>query len=159
LRNREGKGLNTSYLKALDKLTFAKADVERLWEEGQEQVRNEGKTFEDRQAYYILENIIENLDTAIYELKRYTLPVIEGKLLEDKELGKFELIREDNGKGLGWLFSCGDYLEVYDQEYKDWYPGRVEHMTRNGTTGYYFYCNTLKHPFLYTGMKVRIRRK
>lgn len=151
--------MNTSFLKALDKLTYAKADIEQLWEEGQKQIRREGKYFEDRQAYYILQNAIENLDTAIYKLKRYTWPAIEGKLREDKERNKFELIREDNGKGLGWFLSCGDYLEVYDEENRDWFPGRVEHTTRDGITGYYFYCSDLENPFLYTGMKARIRKE
>lgn len=147
--------MNSSYLKALDKLTFAKSDIERLWEEGQK----EGKSFEDKRAYYILENIIESLDTAVYKLKRYSWPAIEGKLLEDKEREKFELIREDNGKSIGYMFSCADYLEVYDQDTGEWYAGRVEHTTRDGRTGYYFYCSDLDNPFLYTGMRARVRKE
>lgn len=147
--------MNINYLKALDKLTFAKTDIENLWLEGQK----EGKSFEDRQAYYILENIIDSIDSAAYKLKRFSLPAIEGKLLEDTDREKFELIRQDNGSGLGWFFSCGDYLEVYDQDTGEWYTGRVEHTTRDGITGYYF-CNAyLGNPFLYTGMRARVRKE
>lgn len=147
--------MNNSYLRALGKLTLAKSDIEKLWEDGQ----TEGKSFEDKQAYYILESIIEELDTAAYKLKRYSLPAIEGKLQEDKDREKFELIRNDTGRGLGWFFSCGDYLEVWDDEEKEWYPGRVEHTTREGTKGYYFHNSDLGHPFLYTGMKARVRKE
>lgn len=147
--------MNIHYLKALDKLTFAKSDIEKLWEEGQKS----GKSFEDKQAYSILESIIERIDIAAHTLKRYSWPAIEGKLQEDGERKKFELIRQDTGKGLGWFFSCADYLEVYDQDSGEWYSGRVEHTTRDGYTGYYFYCTDLGHPFLYTGMVCRIRKE
>lgn len=50
-------------------------------------------------------------------------------------------------------------FEVYDQETREWYPGRVEHTTRDGYTGYYFYNSELESPFLHTGMKVRIRKE
>lgn len=147
--------MNIHYLKAIDKLIFAKSDIEKLFEQGQEV----GKSFEDKEAYYILENIIEKMDTAAFRLKRLSLPSIEGKLQEDCERKKFELIRQDTGKGLGWFFSCGDYLEVFDPETDEWYSGRVEHTTRDSTTGYYFVNNEIGNPFLYTGMRVRIRKE
>lgn len=148
--------LNINYLQALDKLSFAKSDIEKLWDEGQKATN---KSFEDKKAYYILDNVIEEIDMAIGKLKRFSLPAIEGKLQEDPDREKFELIRSDTGKGVGYLFSCGDYLEVYDHESDEWYVGRVEHGDFNGHRGYYFYCNDLKHPFLYTGMRARIRRE
>jgi len=145
--------MNNNYLKAMDKLSFAKSDIEKLFEEAQ---KAKERSFEDRAAYNIIENIIERLDTAIDRLKRYSLPTIEGRLIEDRDRSKFELVR-DNGKGLGWFFSCGDYLEVFDDG--EWYSGRVEHTTKNDYTGYYFYNSDLEHPFLYEGMRVRIRRE
>lgn len=147
--------MNSNYLKALDKLNFAKSDIEKLIEEG----HKAGNSFEDKQAYRILEAIIEKIDDAAYRLKRFSLPCIEGKLLEDKDREKFELIRKDNGNGLGWFFSCGDYLEVFDKETGEWYPGRVEHTTKDGVTGYYFCCSYMDDPFLYTGMVCRIRKQ
>lgn len=151
---KEGLNMNSNYLNASERLERAKTDIKSLWEEGQ----NDNKGFENKQAYRILENIIENMDTAVYKLKRYSMEAIEGELLEDSYLDKFELIRNDNGKGIGYSFSCGDYLEVFDNESGEWYAGRVEHTTRNGVTGYYFYCNELGHPFLYGGLRARVRR-
>lgn len=147
--------MNINYLKALDKLNFTKSDIEKLWEEAQKP--NE-KSFENGQAYCIIENIMESLDMAVYKLKRLSLPVKQGRLVEDTSRGKFDLI-QDNGRDLGgWLFSCGDYLEVLGDD-GEWYSGRVEHTSRNGQTGYYFYNSELDHPFLYTGMKARVRRE
>jgi len=146
--------MNINYLKALDKLNFAKSDIEKLWNEADEA---SSISFEDKEAYFIIENIIERIDTAVHQLKRLSLPAIEGKLQEDTVHEKFELIRKDNGQGLGRFFNCGDYLEVYDQETGEWQTGRVEHTTRNGQSGYYFYNNYMVNPFLYTGMKARVR--
>lgn len=145
--------MNINYLKALDKLNFTKSDVENLWEEAQKSKEN---GFENKQAYYIIENILEDLATAVHKLKRLSLPVEEGRLFEDSERGKFELVK-NNGKSVGWFFSCGDYLEVFWDD-GEWYPGRIEHTTRNGQSGYYFYNSELGHPFLYSGMKARTRR-
>lgn len=147
--------MNINYLKILDKVTYAKSDIEKLYSEAQ---KADEKSFEDREAYIIVENFLENLDIVEHRLKRLSLPTVEGQLQEDKELGKFELIRFDTGKSIGWQFSCGDYLEVYDDD-GEWYQGRVEHTTKNGTTGYYFYNSDLNHPFLCTGMRCRIRRE
>lgn len=156
--------MNINYLKIIDNLIITKSDIEALLEEVvtsdvkrfvQEGREAEPRSFEDAAAYNIVENIIESLDKAIDRLKRYSLPTIEGKLIEDKERNKFELVR-DNGKGLGWFFSCGDYLEVFNDG--EWYSGNVEHTTRNDYTGYYFYNSDLQHPFLYEGMRVRIRK-
>jgi len=147
--------MDINYLKIIDKLSFAKSDIEDLFEKGQ----SGEKGFENRQAYYIVENILEELDTAFYKLKRFSSPAIEGRLQEDTGLERFELIRKDNGKSLGWFFSCGDYLEVYDPESEEWYTGRVEHTTRDGQKGYYFYNRDLDNPFLCTGMVCRVRKQ
>lgn len=143
--------MNVNYRKILDKVIFAKQDIEKLWQEA------ESKTFEDKHAYRIAENLVDQLETVIHRLERLTMPVIEGKLREDPEREKFELIRSDTGKGIGWQFSCGDYIEVKDDE-GEWHPGRVEHTTRDGCTGYYFCNYDMDNPFLNTGMKARIRK-
>jgi hypothetical protein len=147
--------MDINYLKIIDGLSFAKSDIEGLFEKAQ----SGEKGFENRQAYHIVENILGDIDTALYKLKRYSSPAIEGILQEDRERKKFELIRNDNGKSLGWFFSCGDYLEVYDRESEEWYTGRVEHTTREGQKGYYFFNNDLDNPFLYTGMVCRVRKQ
>lgn len=92
------------------------------------------------------------------QLKRLSLPAIEGKL-QEQENEKFELIRNDNGKSIGYQFSCGSYLEVWNDEEKEWQAGRVEHTTKNGHSGYYFVCSDMENPFLYTGMKARVRKE
>jgi hypothetical protein len=146
--------MNINYFKCLDKLNNAKSDIENLWEQAQ---LSNTKSFEDKQAYHLIENILESLDTAYYKLHRLSLPTIEGKLKEDTQTGKFELIENETGKGMGWQFSCGSYLEVFGDD-GEWYPGRVEHTTRDGYKGYYFYNCELEHPFLYTGLRARTRR-
>ncbi len=147
--------MNTSYLKAIDKITLAYSDINRLWEDGQLVC----KSFEDKEAYAILEDLLERMDMAAYRLKRFASPAIEGKLQEDPVRKKFELIQSDTGKGVGYQFSCGDYLEIWDDEEKEWRAGRVEHTSRDGYAGYYFFCPGMGNPFLYTGMKARIRQK
>lgn len=147
----EGKNMDANYLKILDKITFFKADIEKLYN-----AATNTNSFENRKASIFIENIIEQLGDAEYTLKRLSKPTIEGKLQENTELEKFEFIRKDNGKGLGWYFTCSNYLEVKGDD-GEWYSGRVEHTTRDGNTGYYFYNTELGHPFLYTGMVARIR--
>lgn len=146
--------MNNSYRKALSKLEIAKSDIESLWNEGQ---KSNNKSFEDKQANRILENIIEEIDTSAYKLKRFTMPVIEGTLRE-ADNGKFELY-DDNGKYVTY-FSCGSPIEcyLYDdyEESNVWYPGRVEHKSENGVKGYYFVGPD--NPYLYNGMKARIRQ-
>lgn len=79
---------------------------------------------------------------------------IQGKL-EEQSNGKFELIKS-NGKGLGYDFSCGSGIEVWDENQKIWEPGRVEGRQVNGTNVYYFYNKRMEYPALYNGMVVRI---
>lgn len=113
------------------------------------------KGFENKRAYRQIENLKDEMESALYELEYISRPAIEGKLREmDNE--KFEFI-DKNGKYVTY-FSCGSRIEVYDPDEDEWHIGRVEHKRENGTSGYYFYCSYLGHPFLYTGMRARIRR-
>ena len=145
--------MNENYLKILDRATFTKSEIERLFQDAQD-----SKGFENNRAYSIVETLVEQLDTVIYKLKRLSMPAVEGKLQEDTSRNKFELIRSDNGRGLGWFFSCGDYLEVMGDD-GEWYSGRVEHTKRDGYTGYYFCNDDIENPFLFTGMVARVRRE
>lgn len=146
--------MDTNYLKILDKVDFAFSDIESLFNK----VQLEKKSFENRQAYYIVENLLEYLDRAKDRLKRISFPAIEG-WLQEQDNNKFELIRIETDRSIGYQFSCGSYLEVWNDEEKQWEAGRVEHTTKYGNTGYYFVCSDMDNPFLYTGMKARVRRE
>lgn len=136
--------MDMNYLKAIDRVKFAAADIQKLLEAAPV------KAFEDKQAYCIFESLLEDLHLAINKAERFTKSPAEGKLQEMGN-GKFELV-SSNGKNIG-CFSCGSPLEVYSHEEGEWFSGRVEH--KNGY--YYFYCTDLGHPALFTGMNVRIR--
>lgn len=113
------------------------------------------KSFEGKQSYRIVEDLQDELETALYELDYISKPAIEGKLHE-MDNGKFELI-DDNSK-YGAYFSCGSRIEIYDPETGKWHIGRVEHKMENDRQGYYFRCGDMDNPYLYTGMTARIRR-
>ena len=136
--------MDMRYLKAIDRVKFTAADLEKLLEAAPV------KTFEDRQACLIFKSLSEDLRSAASRVEGFVKPVVEGKLHE-MDGGKFELVSA-NGKSMG-AFSCGSPLEVYSQAEGQWFPGRVEH--KNGY--YYFYCADLDHPALFTGMKARTR--
>lgn len=118
-------------------------------------VENESpKSFEDKQAYRIINQIYDDVDLLLDKLEYLSKPFIEGKLREmDNE--KFELI--SNGKSVAY-FSCGSRIEIYDPEENEWNLGRIEHRRDDNGNGYYFFCSSMGHPFLHTGMRARIRR-
>ena len=140
--------MHINYLKAADELKAAMSDIKQLMESASR------KSFEDKIAYRYLEGIVEKMDVAIDRIEHYSRPAKEGTLREmDNE--KFELL-DKNGKHVR-SFSCGSPIECfieYDDE-AEWHSGRVEHTTRDGYSGYYFYG--ADKPFLYTGMRARIR--
>ena len=140
--------MNNNYLKIKDKLTYLKRDLENVLEEGH------NKTFEDGIAYNYVEDLIERLDTAIYKIEHFSKSVIEGTL-QETDGGKFELL-DRKGKYVTY-FSCGSPIECYVEYDGDlqWVSGRVEHTTRDGYSGYYFYGG--EKPFLYSGMRARVR--
>jgi len=137
--------MDISYLKAIDRIKFAAADIQKLLEAAPV------KTFEDKQAYCIFESLLADLQSAISMAERFAKPAVEG-ILQEMDNGKFELI-SNNGKSI-CRFSSGSPLEVFSQAECEWHSGRVEH--KNGY--YYFYCTDLGHPALFTGMKARIRQ-
>jgi hypothetical protein len=113
------------------------------------------KGFENRRAYRVIEKLKDEIETALHELEYISMPAIEGKFREmDNE--KFELV-DQRGKYITH-FSCGSRVEVYDPDEDKWHIGRVEHRMDNDGQGYYFVCGVMGNPFLYTGMRARIRR-
>jgi hypothetical protein len=145
--------MDTNYLEILDKVTLELSDIEDLYKKTQ----SAEKSFENREANQIVDNLISTLDRFRDRLKRISLPVVEGRL-QEQENNKFNLIRSGTSKSIGYNFSCGSYLEVWDNEEKEWQSGSVEHTTKNGQTGYYFINSDMGNPFLYTGMKARVRK-
>lgn len=137
--------MDMNYLKSINKLTYTLYAIEKRMNEGPL------KGFEDKKAYGVLYCLKIELESAVNELETLSRPALEGKLQEN-EYGKFELI-DENGQSVR-TFSCGCYIEVYSDEEREWYCGRVEHTDGH----YYFFCPELEHPVLYTGMKARIRR-
>jgi hypothetical protein len=113
--------------------------------------------FEEKIVYSDCQNVIDKLQDAICDIEHYSKPVAEGK---PRKMGndKFELI---NSKGMQIRhFSCGSSIEcmVEIEGEKLWASGRVEYTSKDDYEGYYFYCRAAGHPFLYDGMKARIRK-
>jgi Domain of unknown function (DUF5348) len=140
--------VDKNYLKARDEMSCIKDKLDNLLKEAKT------KSFEDEIVYNYMYGVIENLETVIEKIDHFSKPTIEGTLRE-AENGKFELF-DEMGKHIR-CFSCASSIECYveyDGEMQ-WVAGRVEHTTRNGESGYYFLG--ADKPFLYTGMKARIR--
>jgi hypothetical protein len=114
------------------------------------------KSFEDKQAYRLVQNLMDELDGVNDRIKYIALPAIEGKLREN-DSGKFELF-DKTGKYVTY-FSCGSRIEICDPDDGTWYLGRVEHKCEDGRRGYYFCGSCFGAPFLYNGMRARIRRE
>jgi hypothetical protein len=131
--------MDTKYTEARWLIESVKSNLERTLKDAST------KTLEDRKAYNIIDNLIQELDSTIWTIKHYSKRTIEGHIYENSR-GRFEL--KDNE------FTCGCPIEIYDEEEKEWYTGRVEHTTEKG---YYFYCSDMGNPSLNEGMRVRIR--
>lgn len=120
---------------------------------------SENETMEEKMIRESIENVVEKLRDLEHTMEYFSKPTKIGYLRENST-GKFE-IDFDNGEN-SYPLSCGNRLEVYYEDSycdegnpKDWYAGRVEYQLRNGQSGYYFYGPG--KPFLYNGMKVRVR--
>ncbi|MCX7843236.1 MAG: DUF5348 domain-containing protein [Clostridia bacterium] len=141
--------MDNNYLKLNNQLTNLKADLQKLIDTGST------KSFEDKIAYGYIESLFDSVDMAIYKIEHFSKPTIEGTLHENAS-GKFDLL-DRSGKYITY-FSCGSPIECFIEEdgEKQWIAGRVEHTTKNGNSGYYFYGGD--KPFLHNGMRARIRK-
>lgn len=134
--------MKAEYTKAQDIISKAGNDLNRILN-----MMADNKTAEDREAFYTLETIINQIEEAAHYLNYLNSPTKAGTLEEDPS-GKYYIIYDDGGKGD--LLSCGHDLEIY---YNDqWIIGRVE--AREGD--YIFYSDEIK-PFLLKGMRARKR--
>lgn len=134
--------MDVNYLNARDKIHHLKNELERIIDKA------DCKGMENNDCYRLLESLTEELDSAERSIDYYSRPVKEGRLIE-LDNGRFEICDME--------LTCGSSLEIYDDEEEEWATGRVEHTSRNGQEGYYFYGSN--KPFLYEGMKARIRVK
>jgi len=133
--------LNAKYREAWGILEQARYELNKIYE------ADPGATSEeDKEAYYILEDIISRLESAANSIEYLKAPPKEGRLREESN-GKFYIEYKDGTSG--YLLSCGNRLEIRDGD--QWQIGRVE--AKNGK--YYFYGDT--KPNLYEGMEARTR--
>lgn len=144
--------LDKEYSKAESIISNAKYQLEKIFDNGNY------KGVENYEAYKELEHLIEKLDDTERHLQYLGKPTKEGRLVEDRG-GKFFIAYDDGEES--YLLSCGTSLEVYLKEdleedvEEGWHIGRVEHRSKNGQEGYYFYG--ANKPFLYEGMRARKR--
>lgn len=141
-----------NYLKAEDTINQARYRLKKLLE------NSSTKGLENSTAYREIEYILEMMEDTEKSLEYLSKPTKEGKLIES-DGGKFYIVYDDGTES--YLLSCGNNIEVYLKEdleedvEEGWHIGRVEHTTRNGQEGYYFYG--ANKPFLYHGMRARKR--
>lgn len=134
--------MDVNYLNAKDKIHSLKNQLERIIDKA------DYKGMENNECYRLLERLTEELEDAERSINYYSQPVKEGRLIE-LDNGRFEICDKE--------LTCGSSVEIYDEEEAEWIAGRVEHTTRDGQSGYYFYGSYNK-PFLYKGMRARIRK-
>ena len=141
-----------NYLKAEDTINQARCRLQKLLD------NSSTKGLENREAYKEIETLLEHLEDAEKSLEYLSKPTKEGRLIE-AEGGKYYIAYDDGTES--YNLSCGNNVEVYLQEdleeevEEGWHIGRVEHKSKNGQEGYYFYG--ANKPFLYQGMRARKR--
>lgn len=134
--------MDVNYLNARDKISYLKGDLEKILDKA------DYKGMENRACYSEIERLQEALDDAIRSIEYYSRPVREGKLIALPN-GRFEICDRE--------LTSGSSLEIYHEEEKEWVAGRVEYRRTDEKEGYYFYGDD--KPFLYEGMRARIRVK
>jgi len=108
------------------------------------------KGLENLEAYQLVDHLIDELSGAEGTLSYLNKPTKEGTLQESSD-GKFFIAFKDGSESYG--LGCGHSLELYSDD--EWLIGRVEHRKTSDQEGYYFYGDY--KPFLYSGMRVRLR--
>lgn len=134
--------MKNEYLKAQGIIARAKADLNKLLDEV-----SGNQTMEDLEAYAILDNAIDKLGNAEFDLRYLNSPVKNGVLDEDGESGRYYIAYDDGSTG--YNLTCGDSIELFSDD--EWILGRIEAKDQK----YYFYGSG--QPFLYRGMRVRKR--
>lgn len=101
---------------------------------------------ENKEAYFLLEDLAERLSRSRDYLDYLNAPTKEG-VLRESESGKFYVEFTDGAES--HLLSCGNSLELLLDD--EWIIARVE--AKNGK--YYFYNGD--KPYLSEGMRARLR--
>lgn len=146
------KIFDENYLRANDIINQARYKLQKLFD------NSSTKGLENQEAYKEIETLLEHLEDAEKSLEYLSKPTKEGRLAKDLG-GKFFIAYDDGTES--YNLSCGSTVEVYLQEdleedvEEGWHIGRVEHKSKNGQEGYYFYG--ANKPFLYEGMRSRKR--
>lgn len=132
--------MNKEYKRALSIAEKTLCDLKEI------HANAEYKEFEDSKALKALEEVIEEMEGFIREIKHFLKPAKEGYLninLRDRfELNNTEL-------------TCGYPIEMYNSKYDEWENGRIEHDSKYN--GYYFYNYDGGNRKLSSGAKARIR--
>lgn len=134
--------LNEKYIEAIGILEESRKAIEEILESSP---GTDGT--ENREAYFLLEDMAERLSSARDYLDYLTAPAKEG-VLRESESGKFYVEFTDGTES--HLLSCGNSLELFVDD--EWIISRVE--AKNGK--YYFFAGD--KPYLCEGMKVRKRQ-
>lgn len=129
--------MNSNYIKILDKLSFTILDFKKSIDSTPQKIN------EDRKIHILLDDLLDKLDDATNLIKYFNQTAITG-ILKELPNGRYGI---DN-----YEITCNTPLEVYSYEYDDWFLGRIEYSNR-----YYFCCDELDNPLLFSGMKVKIR--
>lgn len=141
--------MDVKYSIARDEMSLLKTKLKKVLNEAP----YEG--FENKIAYQKIEELLEQIDSAISEIDQFSKPAVEG-ILRKNDLGRYELI-DSNGSYIGY-FTSGSPIECFVDfgGELDWVAGRVEHRRKDGQADYYFYG--ADNPFLFEGMRARIRK-
>lgn len=146
--------LDKNYVKAENIISKTRYELKKVLDD----VSSNGT--ENSKAFSEIEYLLEKLEDVETDLQYLNKPTKEGSLIK-ADGGKFYIAYDDGEES--YPLSCGNSLEVYLKEdssedvEEGWHIGRVEHTSKNGQTGYYFYG--ANKPFLYQGMRARKRNE
>lgn len=130
----------------LRKLSSIKYDLKRL-------ISEDVDTWEDVKISEMVENLLDDIDTAEGNIRYLCKPTREARLYKQNN-GRFAVDDETE-------FSCGCPLEMYLydewEECNVWCSGRVESMHVEGEQTYYFLNRDGKDKILEDGDLVRVR--
>jgi|GEM_PF-4290472 hypothetical protein len=137
--------MDINYLKALNILEDTKTNLEAIFD------NSPTSTFEDEEASYRLQYIMEKLETTEKTLEYLNSPYNEGILQKNNLTGN--LFIKCNGYAKNCQLNCGNLLEIF---YKNkWYVGKIFLSINGNKSNYYLYGD--KKLFLYPGMLARKR--
>lgn len=142
---REVLKMNINYLKTLDIMEDTKTKLKKLLD------TTEISDFEDEEASYILQKIIEKLEDTEIILEYLNATPKDGILKKNTLTGKFYI--EYNNTTNSHPLNYGNILELFYEN--EWHIGKIACTTKHGENLYYFHGD--QKLFLCPGMVVRRR--